>query len=410
MLGCEAGTPERELVDATDAALVTLARALCGLARLRTAQRRIEEAESSARSDVNDAGEGSAADTRKVESIPFVERPLFLLGQVEEIADRFWSDLVCTRDYFEPTGGWMVKQKKSRNSPASGEESKAADYRQPGEFVVALNPDLRAGGDFVSRCLCIRVDGLRDTLARFRKQCGQLLPTSSRHLAKRWDEIEKSWVELCESVDQLRQVCLQSADRPLRDACIVLTQVYAAFHSQPDVGWLGLTEDLVQRATAIIRYRFTRTRDVELAERTAVALGQLRSLYIDKDEQQSAVEEAIATGGLVVVSLPPAVYWEGKLINVQWHQHRQGWECLSRLAKKARLRAALEVKDLYEDKVVSESALAMVVNRLKKLLPASLSKHIIPSRSPSGYLLDVEHERLHLFPKSDRHLKPPPAE
>jgi hypothetical protein len=52
------------------------------------------------------------------------DRLALALVQLGQIAGRFWNDLVCLEDYFEPTAGWMTRRC-----------SDTAD----GEFIVALN-------------------------------------------------------------------------------------------------------------------------------------------------------------------------------------------------------------------------------------------------------------------------------
>jgi hypothetical protein len=307
-----------------------------------------------------------------------------VLQQTQRIASRFWSDLVCPEDYFAPQGGWMYTQR----CPS-----------QPGEFIVAMNPNLHPGGDFVSRCLWVRVDGLHDTLGRLRAACAPALDPPGRTLAGPWAEVERSWQVLADSVAQLRQACLQGPEQPLRDACILLTQVYAAFQPRPDVAWLGLPEPVVRRGALLMRHRWTHTRNVELAERTAAALHELPRLYADAAPGQSALEEAVAAGGLVVVRQPPAVYWQGELVAVEWGRYRRGWQFFRRLAEKARHGAVLEEKDVYADEPVSESALGTVFHRLKALLPASLWRHVHPSSDPRGYRLELARDRLHVFPQ-----------
>jgi hypothetical protein len=364
-----AGTRERALIEETDAAVVACAKALTHFARLRTVRRRMDTGQDPPANE-----QGSTQTSAELSRV--------LLRQTELIGNRFWSDLVCPEDYFEPIGGWMEMRRRRG---------------QAGEFVVAMNPDLHPGGDFVTRCLWVRVDGLCDTLRRFQAACTQLLAPPSRVLAEHWEEVERAWQVLVDESARLRQTCLQGPDQPLRDACVLLTQVYVAFQARPDVEWLGLPAPLVQRGAATMRHRFTHPGNIELAERTVAALHELRHLYRDADPQQNALDEAIATGGLVLVQYPPAVYWNGEPVRVAWGRYPRCWEFLRTLTDKARRGAVVEVRDLYGDRTVTRSALGTVFHRLKKLLPASLWRHIHSIRDPQGYRLELERTRLHLF-------------
>jgi len=128
----------------------------------------------------------------------------------------------------------------------------------------------------------------------------------------------------------------------------------------------------------------------------AVSLSELQGLYGETDAQQSAVEEAIARGNLVVVRSSQQVYWEGSLLEVQWTNYRAIWPFLQKLVEKGRHGGTVEQRDLFSQ-VVAESTLATTMMRLKKLVPASLWKHIVPSRDPRGYRLDIDRQRIYLF-------------
>ena len=76
---------------------------------------------------------------------------------------------------------------------------------------------------------------------------------------------------------------------------------------------------------------------------------------------------------------------------------------LYNLASKARLGAAIQERDLYDD-VKSESNMATTLNRLKKILPPSLKKLIIPAKDMKrSYRLDLARHRIHIVER-DRHL------
>lgn len=374
-------TAERALVDRVDAGLVGHAQALRTIARPFQVQGQLESASlKDVVTEDSDLVEGgnSPVENRPRES---ANQLAVLLGQLEAIADRFWSDLVCVEDYFEPLGGWM-----ERNGAR----------RQAAEFVVSINPELHRGGDFVSRCLCRRVEVLGEILADVRRTCWQVCQRLGGRSSAAWDKVDKDAQELTALIGQLRQACLGGDRQPLRDACVLLTQAHAALAPAADLSWLGLPDKVVGRGAMVMGHRLIMSCDPELLERLVVSLSQLPGLYAGVDAPQSAREEAIARGGLVLVRSEQHVFWQGSLINVQWTNYRALWPFLQQLVEKGRRGATVEQRDLYQHSV-AESTLGTSLMRLKKLLPASLWKHIVATKDPRGYRLDIDRQHIHLF-------------
>lgn len=225
-------------------------------------------------------------------------------SQVDGIARRFWTDLVCPDDYFEPCGGWL--------------EQRASTQGQPGDFIVSLNPELHPVGDFVTRCLLRRIEVLHEVLTQFRRR---LQGGGEKQVSQAWDTLE-------ESVRALRATCQAGQDALLRESCVILTQTYAAFHPAPDCHWLGLSESIVHRGIPMLKHRLTNRRDKEMPERIAAALGNLRRLYEGGTPQTRDVEEAIAGQGLVVIENPPRVFWEGEAVKADWNKTPSCWKLL----------------------------------------------------------------------------------
>jgi hypothetical protein len=383
-----AGTTERALVDKVDMALVEHGGALLQLARKTSIKKRLETVavENLVSEEEVLLGPGHPQVVRRGRSK--VDQLAVFLAHLEQIANRSWQDLVCLDDYFEPMGAWMTGKKLVRQT---GEPALAV----PGEFVVALNPELHPGGDFVSRCLCWRVEGLLRTLQDFLHFGAEAFRKDGVGLPKQWAEANQRNKGLTDLVNQLRHACLAGDQQPLRDTCILLTQVEVVLCPEADLSWLGLPDVAVRIGAHSMRHRL-RSCHRELLERLAASLSCLKTLYADADQQLSAIEEAIARGGLVVVRDSQQVYWEGKPLDVKWNRYPKRWDFLVAVAEKGRRGSVVEDRDLY-DYAPARSTLATMLTRLRQLVPASLWKHIEPSTDPKGYRLDLDRQHIHLF-------------
>jgi hypothetical protein len=144
-------------------------------------------------------------------------------------------------------------------------------------------------------------------------------------------------------------------------------------------------------------HRLFQARNGELLERVAASLGELGALYEGADERQSALDEAVAGGGLVLAISERKAYWEGKEIPADWSRHQSGWRFLKALVEKGRYGIPVEPRDVYGVVAVAFSTLPTVLSRLKRIVPPSLWKRIVPSREPKGgYRLNLERERIFL--------------
>lgn len=379
-----AQTTERQLVERIDKAIVKCARSLSEPARLKTIRRRLETLLPPRPTVVHEKVRVSAEGSRRIEvQTETVDELPVLLSQLDSVARRFWTDLVCTDDYFEPSGGW--------NSPG-------LPRGHAGEFVVSLNPELHPGGDFVSRCVIRRVEVLREILHKLLvPMCRACREGGGVQNKQRAEDVEQTWQSFTDLDSELRDRFLIEIGQPQRDACVLLTQVYAAFAPRPELFWLGLSEELIRHGRGPIRFRITSDRSVELTDRIAAALTQVASLYDECQPGQSALEEAVATGGLVLRDNPPTLYWEGEKQPADWASHRKPWQFIKALAKKARLQAAVDDRDVYGDEAKSNSTLATLFSRLKPLVPASLWREIKKGTEKRTYRLCIEPRRIFLF-------------
>ena len=285
-------TPERQEVEAVDAALVASAKSLMTLAKNPLVARRLAALDrpTSRRVMTVDLKTGARPLVKftKEESAP--PQRILVENQVREIANHCWNDLVSAEDYFSPRRGMNFIDMQGR--------------AQDGEFVVGFNPELHTVGDFVTRALLHRVDIWRSCLERYRHTCFEALSNVGRKYPRQVMNVNEAWANLEFRVTELQAHCTGEATT-LRDSCIILTQVYAAFHPSPDLSWLGLSPTTLASEPSFLKHRILNQRDTETVERIARALGDLRALYPADGPHQSAIDEAIATGGLVLYLTRP---------------------------------------------------------------------------------------------------------
>jgi hypothetical protein len=378
-----AQTGERGLIDRIDAELVKCAKALHRLASNRLLERKIQEKVPSESVIIGETVEIDAAGAR---TIAVSKGPSIALdvewGQVNAIAERDWIDLVNVNDYFEPEQEWTVDDDGRKIQRGAG--------------IVSINPELLPIGNFIVRRMLarikVRVDVLKSLRAKSLSALQHVRPTYQQQLT----EFETSWSELTRLDLEADRVFRTGRDSTLRDACMTATQVYGAFHPDPDLDWLGLDASTINRGIEMLRRRSTGWENAHFFERIAVALGSLKQLYRKMDSECSVMEEAVASGGLVIDTVRNEAFWEGQPLDRQ--PTGSAWRLLVALARKAPHRMSVEERDIWGDKVVSNSAMATLWGRLKERLPASLWKLVRTGEEPRTYCLKLDGDRIHIIP------------
>lgn len=384
-LADETNTPERLLVRAVDAALVACAKTLTDHCAEPSIRRKLVELNPPKQIVIDETVEIRSNRQRRsrVRRKP-VDVLSIELAQVAEIAKRRWDDLVSVDDYFEPRQEW--------NESADGNRV------QRGEFIVSMNSELHPLGNFVVRCLRQRVEGMYGSLAAVRrKYLAVLAGNAGNQDSQKLTAFHSQWEQLEVQKAKLYECCFTGRDNVLRDSCMILTQVYAAFHLKPDVQWLGLPPAVVQEGIGAIRVRLQGFQGSEVTERIAAALGDLPKLYEDGAPDLSAREEAIASGCLVIDEGQGKVFWEGRPLAKP--SKGRSWDFFVALAKKARRRSPVTERDIFED-AQSDSTMSTTCNRLKNELPPTLRKLIGHGEEPRSYRLDLEPHRIYIFDKS----------
>lgn len=376
-------SPERREIDNTDDALARCAGAFTKLAAKPQIQSRLTKLYPPSRRAVRQVVEISGSGTRCLDQETGLRDSLSAeLSQVATIARRPWKDLVAISDFLDPQQEYLL-----------GDDG---EWRQVADLIVALNPELHPVGNFVVRCMFQRFHRFLAPVRATRNKVARVV-ASSRRRNKEFDKADLLWNELQARYAALQKTHLTGIDNQLRDSCTILTQIYAAFHPAPELGWIPLSSEQIHSDIGRLRHRITNFQNGEMFDRIAAALGDLRRLYGDELPNQSAIDEAIAEGGLVVCAAKMEAFWAGKKIDGRWNRFKKPWELLTHLARRGGSGSDVTVSDLYGDKLVSDNALGSLVDRLKKLLPPSLRKWVIPGMSSKTYRLEIPDNRLHFF-------------
>ena len=383
-----AATPERAAVEQVDRALVAEAEALGRLAQSPLVADRLQVLAAEAPS--LPVEETIVISDNNDSRAPFrLNRHTFipyLISQIDGIAGRPWTDLVCSDDYIGPVGGMM------RTTPLPPMVTEGA-------MVVSLNPHLFFVGDSITRCLMQRVRSWMSLLSEARAVCYEVVHGTGQIGAEESSVERSAWTQLQAQVAVLQRCCLSGPESRMRDACIAIVQVYAEFHPAPELGWLGIKSESLEQFKGVLTQNIMSRRDLETLDRIAGALGELQLLYRDLSPEVSPIDTAVTTGGLVLVEQDRRAYWRGELIQRDWHdrKYRNHWAMLWKLALNARAASPVGNFDLYRN-AVSNSTIHSRAMRLKTLLPPSLRELVQPGRERATYRLILPPVQIHLFP------------
>lgn len=381
-----AATPERLAVDQIAGALRPYAKALDAVAGSPRIKRKLialnppreivirEEVTISARGSVRTGATRGSHDELALER-----------AQAAELAAGDLPSLVRIDDYFGPVQEFTVDPDGRRV--------------QHGHLVVSLNPEFHALGDFVVQGLFRRLEWWQGPLeSLFRRCAGAVRAAGRRSVAL--EKVAATRRDLETECRELETACCAADDVLVRDACIVLTQAYAAFHPKPQIEWLELSPSVVDRGADAIRGRLNRSQGAEMCERIATALTGLRRLYGTDDVLREAEKaEAIASGGLVLVEPTRSAYWQTSEIAPPLSA--MSWRFLWKLAERARIQGAVGQQHLYDD-AMSETIMSTNRERLSNRLPDSLDHLIVTGQEKGTYRLELDPSRIHIVRRQTR--------
>ncbi len=302
------------------------------------------------------------------------------LSQVRNLAQSTDLELINQHDYFEPQQEFV--------------ETEDGSVLQRAEMIVSLNPELNAVGNFVLNCFWHRARHYYGLLSEVREKVLQELSGMKKADRINTDALNQRWMDLQQSWDDCRRALSTGTEAELREAAIILTQIYAAFGINPQLDWLDFSTETVSRETESLRARLNTRLNQQLTDRIAMALESLRNLYEVDVSRTEEIETAIASGGLVLVPDSMTAYWRTE--RLPSFSGKKSWDFLVAVSKKARFKACVTRHDLYQTSV-ADSTMSTLWNRLKNQLPESLRSLIRCGNEPQSYILDLDWSQIHIF-------------
>lgn len=305
-----------------------------------------------------------------------LEQQLTLL---DRIAHRPWLNLASARDYFGPAAGLNLRPVPQPN----------IDEPQPelGDFNPYFNRDLRRLGDFVFRCLLIRVEYWRRPLRAAWVEADTAVREAGLEAAE-VRLIREAWKEIDPALAALRAAYEHHPDAPARDAAVVLMQLLAAYRPNTGFQWLGQEAAAVVKRAALLRGRVDRQQDVSIAESAAAALEELRRRAGEEPDLDLIIKEARRSYILLIVDVPGRreVYFEGRQLEADWNSKKRAWSLLCDVAKAARQRA--RVRDDERDYSARDARQDLTRRDDRRLLPDELIEKLKMSKGEHWLELD----------------------
>jgi hypothetical protein len=382
-LSGESDCPERATVLAVDDALVQYAQALISFARTDAISSQLLRL-GRYQNDVPE-GDSSALDPRFGSEL----QPPTPLGlrNVEFVASRPWRDLASTRDYFRPVSQFNLTEFEFDDAQWIG-------------FLPFWNKQLRVPGDFIVRCMDIRINQWREDLRHFSVRCDTARARTEADLGKQWGQVTGLGSQLDTKIKDLRQLCMLGPEARVRDSCVALLQIHAGFHQNTDLSWLGLVAKMIQNVSDI-PYRVFRRREWEIPERAATALIDITDLVRRPQATEDLIEEMKTTKRLVLVEEERTGFLDGKSINkddfVNWHgQGNLAWELLWTFADRASIKRTVDRHELSNPNATRSQEPPTVQaikdrrSKLKKLITPELNALIHTDDAHGSYRLVLE--------------------
>ena len=365
-------TSVRRFVEALDASLVRYAAALA---------------------DVT-SPEAVAIPTSRAHAV--IGRPEYEM--IELVAGRPWFDLTIAEEFFEEHRGLNLCD------PSSKHES---------DFARGFAPCMTLG-DSIVRAFLVRVEYWKTRLDRIWFAVIHQLMATSDQGDRAVERATLAKIDSESAIEQVTRACRSGNEVRRREACVVLTQVYAAYSAVPNVDWLdgppgwaeanrGLVRLCIRRPgkTAVVgrdsigsltvgEGRIVSVCDVDVLRQIARALGDVASLYELPADPDDLVDWAKDRARLLVVDRSPrAVYWEGNVVaEERWDQHSREWNLLWTLAIQPG-----EVVDQMMLMIPDKNPIRSRRNRLSRLLDQVLDLDgLIDSVRGQGYTLRLAPE------------------
>jgi hypothetical protein len=305
----------------------------------------------------------------------------------EFLSTRPWKDLVSIADYFGPVAQFNYRED---------------DSRQWGEFIPFINAELRAPGDFLTRCMLVRIESWKDTLHKFWVRCDAAHQKAKLKFDSDLAKLDEAREELFKRVNVLTNVCTQGKECRLRDSCIALVQIYAAIQPDADLEWLGEASEYSHNASLFL-HQITSQRQWDVPERIASALIDVGDLIHKPQDPQDVISQKATTHRLVLIEDSREGFFDSAPISgeneTDWHVYEGAWELLWQLANRAQTRRHVDrfclsnLKDPKSKKPPSLQAIRDRRSRLGKMLVPELDKLILDETNGS-YRLNLEPDEI----------------
>ena len=228
---------ERRVIDALEAAFVDSARAYAKLLKNKRMLTQLKASFPPRLGVIGESVEVSGSGPTRILSRQTGSIDEFAIeaSQLQDLCDRRRGSvaLVNVEDYFEP-----------RQELCSSEDGRRI---QVGTHIVSMTPELHPVGNFILQSAIRRLEIHLQLLTSVRSKIAQAL----RILGPPYrddDVAQAAWDRLQVQVKVFRQTFQSGQEVGLRNACIILTQVYAAFHSAPNLDWLRCRSGSARKA------------------------------------------------------------------------------------------------------------------------------------------------------------------
>ena len=266
---------------------------------------------------------------------------------------------------------------------------------QKGEFVVCLSEDLTYVGNHIARCLMVRAATPRRSLQENDGVLNAALIAANCRDHVPW----RGYLKAVEGMLQdLRTACLTDSYAVLAESATTLVQILLEFSSRtPEMPWLPVTPSQRGRHAGSLCHALRSRRDAATAERILDALKVVEVWWESRPLTLAVLEEAIATGGLVLDHKKHQIYWRGQLIPIAWSRTPKQWDFLLALAR-SRGMNDISLDEIYSrnDKVPGNSAISTLKDRVARSLPLELRKKIVPGLEAGTYRLDLQASDIYI--------------
>lgn len=317
------------------------------------------------------------------------------LEGLRRIAGRPWDALISVNDYFGSSARLnLTRAEVQRELVGWGSQPP-----EMAEFSSFLQPNLQDLGDFIFVCFERRVEYWRDKLNYYYNQISSLLHRCPVVTEDQRQAFREAICSVKPLLEELRRLWQESPDAAERLAAIRLVQIRAAFHPERSLDWLIEAVPVVGNAY-VFRDRIENRGNRRIAEYVADALSRLSDLYSQDDDIDLQIEDHAKTHPLCVIEgrLRREVFWQGELLNINWHRHERAWILFSTMAEHAKLTGQGVDSSMLEDISLRDAK-----SDLLRLLPEGLSRLILGTPS-TALRLDVPRSEIYygLFGQYER--------